>query len=158
MKTKNINIPKNEYINLLVRIIIGFVFIVTGTSKIVEPAQFAKDISNYDMMFSSLINLMAIILPWLEIVTGILFVLGVRIKANTILLASMLLMFNFAVATAWARGLDINCGCYSDIAQQTVGIEKLAENFAMFAALAFVYFFPNNKLSLEYFAKNETVL
>jgi len=84
METKNINIPKNEYINLLVRIVVGFIFIVTGTSKIVEPALFATEISNYDMMFAPLINLMAIILPWIEIVVGILFVLGVRIKANVI--------------------------------------------------------------------------
>jgi len=153
MSIKKLNIPKNEYINLLVRIVVGFVFIVTGISKIVEPAQFAREISNYDMMFAPLINLMAIILPWLEIVTGFLFVFGVRIKANVILLAAMLLMFNIAVATAWARGLDINCGCYSNIAEQTVGIGKLSENFALFDALAFVYFFPNNKLSIEYFAK-----
>ena len=154
MNIKNINIPKNEYINLVVRIIVGFVFIATGTSKIVEPAQFARDISNYDMLFRELVNLLAIILPWVELVVGVLFILGVRIKANTILLASMLLFFNFAIATAWARSLDINCGCYSDNPQQ-VGMEKLAENFALFAMLAFIFFFPNNKLSLEYFVKNE---
>jgi uncharacterized membrane protein YphA (DoxX/SURF4 family) len=155
MKIKNINIPKNEYINLVIRIIVGFIFILTGISKIVDPALFAREISNYDMMYLPLINLMAITLPWVELVVGILFILGVRVKANIILLAAMLLMFNFAVAVAWARGLDINCGCYSSVAEQTVGFAKLAENFAMFAALAFMYFFPNNKLSLEYFVRAE---
>ena len=155
MKVKNINIPKNEYINLAIRIIVGLVFIVTGTSKIVDPTLFAREISNYDMMFPPFINLIAIVLPWVELVVGILFICGIRIKANTILLAAMLLVFNIAVATAWARGLDINCGCYSNIAEQTVGIQKLAENFAMIAILAFVYFFPNNKLSLEHYIKME---
>jgi len=154
MNLKNINIPKNKYINLIIRIVVGFIFIITGISKIVEPAQFVREISNYDMMFRQLINLMAIILPWLEIVTGFLFVFGVRIKANIILLAAMLLMFNFAVAVAWARGLDINCGCYSNLAEQTVGFTKLAENFALLIGLVFVFLFPNNKLSLEYFVRN----
>jgi len=156
MNIKNTKIPKNEYINLVIRIIVGFVFIITGISKIVEPAQFAREITNYDMMFLPLINLMAIILPWLEIVTGFLFVFGVRIKANTILLAAMILMFNFAITVAWARGLDINCGCYSNVAEQTVGFAKLAENFAMLIGLAFVFLFPNNKLSLEYFVLSES--
>ena len=155
MKIKNINIPKNEYINLVIRLIVGFIFILTGISKIVDPALFAREISNYDMMPLSLINLMAIILPWVEVVVGILFIMGVRIKASIILLVAMLLVFNFGVASAWARGLDINCGCYSSVAEQKVGLGKLIENFSMVVALAFMYFFPNNKLSLEYFVKNE---
>jgi uncharacterized membrane protein YphA (DoxX/SURF4 family) len=149
------NIPKNEYINLLIRIIVGGVFVITGVGKIVEPALFARDISNYDMLPTVLVNIVAIILPWIELLIGILFILGIRIIANNIVLFTMLLIFNIAVAVAWARGLDINCGCFSDIAQQTVGSEKLAENFAMIASLFYIYFFPNNKLSLEYFIKSE---
>lgn len=145
------NIPKNEYINLIIRLVVGTVFIFTGISKIVSPSLFAKDISNYAMLPTQLVNLMAIILPWIELVSGILFIVGIKIKANLILIAGMLLMFNIAVATAWARGLDINCGCFSDVASQKVGIQKLSENFAMLAGLTFMFIFPNNKLTLRYF-------
>jgi uncharacterized membrane protein YphA (DoxX/SURF4 family) len=146
---KQINIPKNEYINLIIRIVVGFVFVIFGASKIAEPALFAKDISNYDMLWHNFINLSAIILPWIEIISGLFLMFGIRLKANILLIAAMLLVFNAAVAVAWARGLDINCGCYSNVAEQKVGMEKLAENFAMIFALAFIFFFPNNKISLE---------
>ena len=147
------SIPFNAQINLLIRLFIGGLFIFTGISKIVDPALFAKEISFYRMLPDFTINLLAIILPWLEVIVGILFILGIRVKANILLLVGMLLMFNFAVAVAWARGLNINCGCFSDIAKETVGLGKLSENFAMFAALIFMFFFPNNRFSLETFIK-----
>ena len=56
-------IPKNEYINLIIRLIIGGVFIITGISKIVSPSLFAREITNYGMMPYEIINLMSLILP-----------------------------------------------------------------------------------------------
>ncbi|MDR0927853.1 MAG: DoxX family membrane protein [Ignavibacteria bacterium] len=143
------NIPHNQYINLIIRIVVAGVFIFTGISKIIEPTLFAKDIANYDMLWSLLINLMAIILPWLELITGILFLFGIQPKPNAILIAAMLLLFNIAVGVAWARGLDIHCGCYAAVAEEAVGIGKLAENFALLAGVAFVFFFNDNRISFS---------
>jgi len=148
-------IPFNAQINLIIRLFIGGVFIITGISKIIDPVLFAKEISHYRILPDFSINILSIILPWLELVVGILFVFGIRVKANILLLAGMLLMFNFAVAIAWMKGLNINCGCFSNIAQETVGIGKLSENFAMFTALAFMFFFPDNRFSFEIFLKKE---
>ncbi len=149
------DIKFNAQINLLIRIIVGGMFVITGISKIIDPVLFAKEISFYRMLPDFSINLFAIILPWIELVVGVLFILGVRVKANILLLTGMLLMFNFAVAVAWARGLNINCGCFSNLANETVGLAKLSENFAMVFALAFMFFFPNNRFSLESYIKNE---
>ena len=144
-------VPFNAQINLLIRLFIGSVFIITGISKIIDPVLFAKEISNYRMLPELSINLFAIILPWIELIVGILFIFGIKVKANLLLLMGMLLMFNFGVSIAWARGLNINCGCFSNLARETVGIGKLSENFAMFAALCFMFFFPDNRFSLEFF-------
>jgi len=150
------DIKFNAQINLLIRIIVGSIFIITGISKIIDPVLFAKEITFYRMLPDFSINLIAIILPWIELVVGVLFILGVRVKANILILAGMLLMFNFAVSVAWARGLNINCGCFSNLAKETVGLGKLSENFAMFFALVFMFFFPNNRFSLETFVKKES--
>ena len=149
MQLKKINIPKNEYINLIIRVTVGLIFITFAAGKIAEPAPFAKSIANYDMLPYKLVNLLAIILPWIEIIAGLFLFFGVKLKANILLIASMLVVFNIAVATAWARGLDIECGCYADIAKQKVGLQKLIENFLMLIALLFLYFFPNNKFAFE---------
>ncbi len=142
-------ILENKYLQLSARIIVALVFIVFGMSKIAEPAQFAKDINNYGMLPYQLTNLAAIILPWIELISGLLLLLGVRLKTNALLIAAMLIIFNIAVATAWARGLDIHCGCYSDVAEQTVGWQKLVENFGLLILLLIIYFFKNNALTLE---------
>ena len=151
------NIKFNAQINLLIRIIVGGMFIITGISKIIDPVLFAKEISFYRMLPDFSVNLFAIILPWIELIVGVLFILGIRVKTNILLLAGMLLMFNFAVAVAWARGLNINCGCFSNIAKETVGLSKLSENFSMLFALAFMFFFPNNRFSFEAFVKKENL-
>ena len=152
-----VTIPKNEYLNLIIRIVVGGIFIFTGLGKITNVPLFVREISNYDMLPYQVINVFAIILPWVELFAGVLFVFGIRIKANIILISSMLLMFNFAVAVAWIRGLDISCGCFSTMATQKVGITKLAENFAVLSALVFMYFFPNNKFSIDYFKSHLVV-
>lgn len=146
---QKINIPKNEYINLVIRIVVGLIFIIFAAGKISEPTLFAKSIANYDMLPHKLINLLAIILPWIEIVAGLLLMFGVRLKANILLIAAMLIVFNIAITTAMARGLDIECGCYANIAEQKVGFKKLVENFFLLIALLFIYLFPNNKFAFE---------
>lgn len=138
----------NKYINLVIRIIIGGVFIFTGISKIISPQVFIRDIMNYDMLPYWSVNIFAIILPWIEVVVGVLFVFGIAVRANTILLGAMLLVFNVGIAAAWARGLNIDCGCYADVAKQAVGWEKLLENFAMIGCLIFIFLFPDNRVSL----------
>jgi hypothetical protein len=61
----------------------------------------------------TLINGVAILLPWLEFVAGALLVLGVWIRANTIIVWGLLFAFCIVISQALLRGLDISCGCFS---------------------------------------------
>jgi len=139
----------NEYFIFIARLIVGAMFIVVGVGKITDPNLFAKEIANYRMLPEILINSVAIVLPWIELICGVLLILGVRLRANATVIFVLLLLFNIMVATAWARGLDINCGCYSQIAKQTVGLPKLLENTGLMFLSILIYLFPQNSLSLE---------
>jgi uncharacterized membrane protein YphA (DoxX/SURF4 family) len=97
----------------LLRIALGAVFIAASLDKIQNPEAFSITIANYRLLPYKIINGVAIVLPWLEVITGTLLVLGVWIKANTAIVAGLLLAFTFAIAQALARGLDISCGCFS---------------------------------------------
>ncbi len=142
-------ILSNKYLHIILRILLAMVFIITGISKIVIPIDFAKNISNYDMLPNFLVNIVAIVLPWIELISGLMLLLGIRIKANTILMIIMLLIFNIAICTAMVRGLDIDCGCYADITQQSVGFKKLLENFGLILIALLLYYFPNNHFNFE---------
>ena len=97
----------------LLRVALGAVFIVASLDKIQNPEAFATTIANYRVLPYTVINGMAIVLPWLEIVTGTVLVLGVWIRASTIIVWGLLFAFSVAIIQALFRGLDISCGCFS---------------------------------------------
>jgi uncharacterized membrane protein YphA (DoxX/SURF4 family) len=97
----------------LLRVALGAVFIVASFDKIQNPEAFATTIANYRLLPYTVINGIAITLPWLEVVTGTLLALGVWIRANTMIAWGLLLVFSFAISQALVRGLDISCGCFT---------------------------------------------
>jgi len=95
------------------RIALGVVFIVASFDKIQNPHSFAENIANYRVMPYQLINSAAIALPWIEMVTGCLLVLGIWARANALIISGMLVLFSLAILQALLRNLDITCGCFS---------------------------------------------
>lgn len=98
---------------LCLRIALGLVFILASVDKIQNPDQFARTIANYRILPYEFIHGMAIVLPWIEVVSGSLLLLGIWTRANALLTSFMLLVFIFAIAQALWRHLDISCGCFS---------------------------------------------
>lgn len=140
----------NPILLLIFRLVVGFIFLSFGASKIGIADQFAADIAKYAIMPEFSLNLVAIIVPWLEIVVGILLILGIRLKASAIFSIVLLLTFIAFVGFAMMMGFDINCGC-SSTNPQKVGIPKLLENSGLLILSAIIFFFPNQKLTLEEF-------
>ncbi len=147
----------SPWVNLILRLLVGGMFLVVALGKIADPAAFAKEINNYGIMPAWTIGSMALILPWLELSCGLMYIFGVRLRANSILIGAMLVVFILGVGTAMAKGLNINCGCYSNIATQKVGWAKILENLGMLWAVCAVYANPAARYSLEHFALSETL-
>lgn len=147
------NIFGNDYVILISRLVVGMLFIVVGAGKIADPILFSKEIANYRLLPELLINWSAIIIPWVEVVCGIMLIAGIRLRANAIIISALLIAFNIMVASAWMRGLDINCGCYSNIAKQTVGLPKILENFGFLFLSILIFIFPKKSLSLDKFTE-----
>ena len=97
----------------LLRVALGAVFVVASLDKIENPEAFATAIANYRLLPYKSINGIAIVLPWLEVITGVLLVLGVWARASTAIVWGLLLAFSIAISQALARGLDISCGCFT---------------------------------------------
>ncbi|MCX7832587.1 MAG: DoxX family membrane protein [Ignavibacteria bacterium] len=97
----------------LLRLIIGLLFIYASYDKILRPDEFAKAIKNYDILPFSLIHIPAIILPYLELFTGLFLIFGKFKLGSPFLIGLMLIFFLIGLIQAYARGLDINCGCFS---------------------------------------------
>jgi uncharacterized membrane protein YphA (DoxX/SURF4 family) len=95
------------------RIMLGIVFIYASYDKILHPAAFAKIIYNYQILPDELINLSAILLPWLELAIGSLLIIGIWLPGSVFVGNILLIIFFCAIMYNKARGLDISCGCFS---------------------------------------------
>ncbi|MBU8932385.1 MAG: DoxX family membrane protein [candidate division Zixibacteria bacterium] len=105
-------IVDNDYLTMLFRLAVGGVFIGASVYKIIEPGDFARSIWYYHMVPGNLINLMALILPWLELVAGLCLVIGVLYRGAVIAVNGMTVIFIIALSVAIQRGIDIDCGCF----------------------------------------------
>ncbi|MFH1123609.1 MAG: MauE/DoxX family redox-associated membrane protein [Pseudomonadota bacterium] len=105
----------NWVFSLCARLILGAVFIYASINKIAYPAAFAEAVYNYQILPDALINLTAIILPWVELILGVLLVLGIWLPGSVLLSNLLLLIFLSALVFNLARGLDVQCGCFSTI-------------------------------------------
>lgn len=92
---------------------LGMLFIGACLHKIADPHSFAVDIATYDILPLVLVNLAAITLPWIELAAGAMLLVGWRVRAASLLIAGMMVVFLAALTVALARGLDMSCGCFA---------------------------------------------
>jgi len=142
----------NKYLTLFFRIVVGGIFLWASFDKIIDPAKFARDISNYHIVPLGLENTIALILPWLEFFIGTGLIIGVMVDGSIIISSVLLITFNIMIAQAMARGFNIDCGCGLKEGQ-LVGFEKLIENFIFILFSYYVY--VRKEKYLEFFPKTE---
>tara|TARA_B100001996_G_scaffold237778_1_gene183680 strand:+ start:451 stop:906 length:456 start_codon:yes stop_codon:yes gene_type:complete len=115
------------YLLLLARVLLGVMWAMAGFEKIVDPAQFSRDISNYHLLPFGLENTVAIVLPWLELFIGLSLIFGLYINSASAISGILMLIFIIFISQAMARGFNIECGCGLKEGQM-VGWEKILEN------------------------------
>jgi len=103
----------HRWVSLPIRLYIGVVFLLACFHKIVFPAQFALDVAMYQILPLELINLQAIVLPWVELFAGVMIVVGFRTRAAAALITAMMCMFVVALVLALGHGLEMGCGCFA---------------------------------------------
>lgn len=141
------NFLSNKYFQIALRVVLGIVFIYASVGKLFRPEDFAKAILRYEFLPIYFVNIMAIVMPWVEFFTGVLLISGIFKKASSIIASISLVVFLIALISAFARGLDISCGCFSLEETSTKGdiIYRIVQDFFMLAGTIIVYKFSNVK-------------
>jgi len=125
------NVLNNKYLLLVLRAFLAFIFIYAAILKIAEPGDFSQAIANYKLLPDNIINILAIILPWIEISAGILLLFGVAVKENSVIINGMLIVFIIAIGISLARGLNIDCGCFGTADGSKIGLTKILQNIGL---------------------------
>ena len=117
----------DRYLIVTTRIILGAVFLWASFGKILEPGDFARSISNYHIVPFGIENIVALILPWLELLIGMGLILGIMVDGSVQISAILLIMFILMIGQAILRGFNIECGCGLKEGEM-IGLNKILEN------------------------------
>ncbi|MBU0742891.1 DoxX family membrane protein [bacterium] len=123
-----------DYLELLLRFLIGGTFVYASLDKILDPAAFAQAVSHYRILGADVLHPLALYLPWLELVAGLAMIMGFARRGAALLIALMTAMFMAAILAALARDLDISCGCFHTKGGHAVGLSLLLRDLALLAA------------------------
>lgn len=132
---------KHDWLLTIVRLIAGGFFVYASLDKIIHPEAFAKIVHNYRILPGGLINIFAIVLPWVELFCGMALMLGTRVKGASAILSALLVVFIVAVISAMARGIKTDCGCFSTSGDgaRKVGMPLLIEDAALLFMVLLVW-------------------
>jgi uncharacterized membrane protein YphA (DoxX/SURF4 family) len=153
-----------KWVHLILRLILGGVFLASAVAKIwnvqishahgiqfsyvPDLAAFAQDVTNYHVPPRSLANLVAITLPWVELLAGGLLFCGIWKRASATVITALMIVFLVAIGWALAHGYDIRCGCFGTVDARKVGAMALAQDVVLLAMAAWLAWRLENKPQL----------
>jgi putative oxidoreductase len=101
-----------EFISLVLRWFVGYMFISAAIEKILNPEGFYYVLREYQMLPDSLEPAVAILLPWVEVVAGVLLVLGAFYRSSGLAILVMMVVFEVAIIYNLIVGNNLeDCGC-----------------------------------------------
>jgi uncharacterized membrane protein YphA (DoxX/SURF4 family) len=104
---------ENKFVIIALRLIIGGVFIYASIGKLLNPEDFSRAIRSYDLLPLVSISFLSVILPFVEFLSGLFLILGIFKRGSSFIILAMLIAFLIGLTQAYARGLSIDCGCFS---------------------------------------------
>jgi len=117
----------SPWLTVRVQIALGVFFVAAALPKVVDPPGFAHMIYNYRLVPGPLVNLMGLVMPWLELLAGLALVLGIWTRTAAATIGALLLVFVLAISLNLARGNAIDCGCFDLTAAGRSVAERLAD-------------------------------
>lgn len=144
-----------DVVGLAARLTLGIVLLVAGGLKVQNLEESQRAVRAYQLLPYDLANIMGTVLPIVEIIVGILLILGLFTRVSAAIGALMMLAFVFGISWAWAKGLSIDCGCFGGGGEVENGAEKYPMKIAQDLGLAILGIWlvvrPSSLLSLDKF-------
>ena len=117
----------SPWLTVRVQIALGVFFVAAALPKVVDPPGFAHMVYNYRLVPGALVNLMGLVMPWLELLAGLALILGIWTRTSAALIGALLGVFIVAISVNLARGNAIDCGCFDLTAAGKSVEERIAD-------------------------------
>jgi uncharacterized membrane protein YphA (DoxX/SURF4 family) len=100
------------WVGLVARLVVGGVWVVAGLLKLPDPPASVRAVRAYQLLPEAVVPLVGHALPVLEVLVGLCLLAGLVTRLAAVLSALMMVAFVVGISAAWARGLQIECGCF----------------------------------------------
>jgi uncharacterized membrane protein YphA (DoxX/SURF4 family) len=107
-------IIRDRRLSFVLRMLVGMTLVLASVDKLFDARGFADAVAAYELVPRILVNLVAIALPWLELLTGVALLTGFGARAAGLVATLLATVYAVAVVSALARGMEISCGCFGD--------------------------------------------
>ena len=142
-----------DRVGTLARLGLAAVWLVSGTLKAIDLDQTAVAVRAYDVLPRAAADVVAAVLPFLEIALGLLLLLGIGTRVVAVVSGLLLLVFVAGVSQAWARGLAIDCGCFGGGGAVAPGatayLQEIVRDVGFLALAAWLVVRPHTLLSMD---------
>lgn len=143
-----------RWISLLVRLGLAAVFLTAGALKVSDLDASGRAVVAYELMPADVAMTVGAVQPFIEIALGLLLLLGLATRLAAWISAALLVIFISGIVSAWARGLNIDCGCFSKGGNLPEGqtpdyLPEILRDVAFLAMAIFLIIFPASRFSLD---------
>lgn len=143
----------HSWVGLLARLILGGALAYAGVLKVGRPLTSARAVQAYQLLPFDLAAYVGYALPVIELILGVMLVLGVFTRISAVIGTALMVVFIAGIASAWARGLTIDCGCFGGGgvvgADETAYPSEIARDLLFAACGAWLIWRPATALSLD---------
>ncbi|GIG86226.1 MauE/DoxX family redox-associated membrane protein [Plantactinospora endophytica] len=136
------------------RLGLAAVWLTAGGSKVGDLAASGRAVNAYKIFPYDLAVVIGAALPFVELALGLILLVGLATRLAAGISAGLLVIFIAGIASAWARGLAIDCGCFGsggDLAagqDPTYGTEVLRD-LGFLVLAGFLLRWPRTPLSVD---------
>lgn len=139
-------------VSLVARLGLAAVWLISGGLKFLDPVQTKIAVRAYQLLPESLVGPVATALPLVEIVLGLLLLVGLAVRVSAVLSMIVLAVLIAVIISVWARGLSIDCGCFGGGGTADVGawdyLKEIFRDLGFMALAAWLVMFPRSPLAL----------
>jgi len=142
------------WISTVARLGLAAVFLIAGGVHIGDLAASGRAVNAYQLMSYDAARLVGAIQPFLEIAVGLLLLVGLATRLSAAIGALLLVVFIAGIASAWARGLQIECGCFNKGGELAAGqtaryLPEILRDVGFLVLAGILLFKPRTRLSVD---------
>ncbi len=141
------------WIGLACRLTLGGVLFAAGYLKVGKAEISQMAVRSYELLPIPVANFLGLTLPFFEVVIGLLLIVGAATRVVAVLGGFTMFIFIIAIAQAWARGLNIDCGCFGGGGAvdpgQTRYLQEILRDAGLVAMALFLTRYPATKFSID---------